>query len=280
MPNTIFHTSKLSPKQQQQVQQQLECELRHRGDFYVAVHEFGLKPADIGALRQSLECDVNSLADSFDASRIGLLVTDMDSTLINIECIDEIADFVGIKPQIAKITESAMRGEIDFSTSLQRRVALLKGLDSSALEEVYQNRLRLNPGAESLMATLKDRGVKRALVSGGFTFFTQRLEQRLNLDFTLANKLDIENSKLTGKVLGDIVDGKRKMRFLLDTAEQLQLSNRQTIAVGDGANDLPMLEQAGLSVAYHAKPVVQERADVVLNHCGLDAILHLLEAAG
>ena len=201
----------------------------------------------------------------------------MDSTLINIECVDEIADFVGVKPQVAAITAAAMRGEIDFATSLTRRVALLKGLERDALEHVYRERLRLNPGAETLLAGLRARGIHFALVSGGFTFFTSRLKERLQIDFTLANELEIVDGRLTGAVIGEIVGAQAKSDFLHHLCADLGIAPGQAIAVGDGANDLQMLQAAGLGVAYHAKAVVQAQADIALNHSGLDGILALLQ---
>lgn len=231
----------------------------------------------IDALRQQYDFDINMLPASFDASKVGLLVTDMDSTLISIECIDEIADFMNLKPQVAKITEAAMRGDIDFETSLRKRVSLLKGLNVSVLERVYEERLQLNPGAEVMVETLKQNGIKLALVSGGFTFFTDRLKQRLGLDYTQANLLAEKDGKLTGEVDGDICGAQTKADFLLHCCEQLDITPAQTLAVGDGANDLLMMEPAGLSVAYHAKSKVQQQADTAINHNGLDAILGLLQ---
>ncbi|HDZ15796.1 MAG TPA: phosphoserine phosphatase SerB [Methylophaga aminisulfidivorans] len=228
-------------------------------------------------LREQHLFDINCLPDAFDVSAVGLLVTDMDSTLITIECIDEIADFMNLKPQVAAITESAMRGEIDFETSLRQRVSLLKGLDVTVLERVYDERLKLSPGAEVMVSSLKSSGIKLALVSGGFTFFTDRLKQRLNLDFSQANRLAEHDGKLTGEVEGDICGAQTKADFLLDCCEQIGIRPEQTIAVGDGANDLLMMQPAGLSVAYHAKPTVQQQADTVINHNGLDAILGLLQ---
>jgi phosphoserine phosphatase len=208
-------------------------------------------------------------------SDVGLVVMDMDSTLISIECIDEIADMLGIKPQVATITEAAMRGEIDFAESLRRRVALLKGLDESALQQVYDERLKLNPGAESMLSELKKHGIKTLLVSGGFTFFTERLKARLNLDFAYANTLEIIDGKLSGKVLGNIVDAQAKADFLVKTRDALNLKPHQVIAMGDGANDLKMMAQAGISIAYHAKPVVREQATHALNFVGLDGLANL-----
>jgi phosphoserine phosphatase len=207
-----------------------------------------------------------------------LAAFDMDSTLINIECIDEIADAAGKKAEVAAITEAAMRGEItDFKDSLRRRLALLKGVPEAALEEVYAKRLQLNPGVEKTAAVLKAAGLKLLLVSGGFTFFSDRVAKRLGFDFARANVLEIENGLLTGRVVqqtwGDIVDGEEKKKMLLQTATQLGLQPNQTIAVGDGANDLPMMSVAGLSVAYHAKPKVREQAMIQINVGGMDELL-------
>ncbi|HHM04198.1 MAG TPA: phosphoserine phosphatase SerB [Gammaproteobacteria bacterium] len=231
----------------------------------------------IQRLRDGLRADVNLLPPDFDPGRVRLFITDMDSTLIGIECIDEIADYIGVKAQVAAITEAAMRGELDFEQSLVRRVQLLAGLDASALERVYEERLRLNPGAEALIEGLKARGIKLALVSGGFTFFTERLKKRLGLDYTLANTLEIRQNRLTGRVLGNIVGAKAKADFLASLCKALNIHPAQAIAAGDGANDLLMLEQAGLSVAYHAKPALQAQAATALNHCGLNGVLAFLE---
>jgi phosphoserine phosphatase len=206
----------------------------------------------------------------------GLVVMDMDSTLIAIECIDEIADMHGLKPQVAAITEASMRGEIEFAEGLRRRVALLAGLDEHALQRVYDERLKLSPGAEIMLAALKSRGIKTLLVSGGFVFFTERLKSRLGLDYTHANTLEIADGKLTGKVLGEIVDAQGKADWLVKVRDELKLKPGQVIAMGDGANDLKMMAQAGISIAYHAKPVVREHADYALNFAGLDGLVNLL----
>ncbi len=210
-----------------------------------------------------------------------LIAFDMDSTLINIECIDEIADAVGKKAEVAAITEATMRGEIkDFKESLRRRVALLQGVPVSALQEVYDQRLRLNPGAETLVAACKAAGLKVLLVSGGFTFFANRVKDRLGIDFARSNLLDETHGKLTGRVVvqswGDICDGAEKRRTLLEVASLLGISPAECIAVGDGANDLPMMGEAGLSVAYHAKPKVREEAMVAIDTGGLDRLLEVL----
>ncbi len=206
----------------------------------------------------------------------GLVAMDMDSTLITIECIDEIADFCGLKAEVAAITEAAMRGEIkDFNESLTRRVALLKGLDASALEKVYEQRLQLSPGAETMLAGAKAAGMKTLLVSGGFTFFTEKLQARLGLDFTRANTLEIVDGKLTGRVLGEIVNADVKARTLREACDKLGIEPARAIALGDGSNDLKMMAAAGLSVAFRAKPVVREAASVAFNHVGLDGLLRL-----
>ncbi len=226
--------------------------------------------------RREFDCDINVLPASFDSSRVRLVVSDMDSTLINIECIDEIADFAGVNPQVSAITEAAMRGELDFAQSLTRRVALLKGLPESVLERVYVERLKLNPGAEKLLAGLRRKGIRFALVSGGFTFFAERLRARLGLDYTLANTLEIEDGKLTGKIVGSIVGAEAKAGFLLQLCEEIGAEPAQAVAMGDGANDLKMMAVAGMGVAYRAKPKVQEQAHCAINHGELDAILGLL----
>ncbi|KMY85581.1 Phosphoserine phosphatase [Candidatus Paraburkholderia calva] len=206
----------------------------------------------------------------------GLVAMDMDSTLITIECIDETADFCGLKAEVAAITEASMRGEIkDFRESLTHRVALLKGLDASALERVYEERLQLSPGAEAMLAGARAAGLKTLLVSGGFTFFTERLKVRLGLDFTYANTLEIVDGKLTGKVPGEIVNAEVKARRLRETCATLGIEPRRAIAMGDGSNDLKMMAEAGLSVAFCAKPVVRQAASVAFNFVGLDGLLRL-----
>jgi phosphoserine phosphatase len=215
-----------------------------------------------------------------------LIAFDMDSTLINIECVDEIADAVGRKTEVAAITEAAMRGEIsDFKESLRRRVALLKGVTVADMESVYRERLQLNPGAANLVAACKAAGMKVLLVSGGFTFFTDRVRDQLGIDYTRSNVLEIESGPncgmLTGRLVdqpwGDICDGTEKRRMLLQTCEQMGIRPQQAIAMGDGANDLPMMAEAGLSVAYHAKPKVREQAMVAINSGGLDRLLEILK---
>jgi len=208
-------------------------------------------------------------------SDFGLFVTDMDSTLINIECIDEIADMQGLKEEVAAITEAAMRGEINFRESLTRRVALLAGLSEAALGEVYEQRLQLNPGAERLLRGLKAAGIHTVLVSGGFTYFTDRLKARLRFDEAHANVLEVRDGRLTGHVVGPIVDGDAKAAHLRQARERLGLRSEQVIAAGDGANDIPMLTEAGFGIAYRAKPILRDAADCRLDHVGLDGVLNL-----
>lgn len=248
----------------------------HWQDSYAKV-KANVQPGEISLLRERYAFDINLLPADFDPKQCKLLVMDMDSTLISIECIDEIADCLGIKPQVAAITEAAMRGELDFEASLRQRVKLLAGLPVEMLETVYNERLKLNPGAETMLAGLTRLGIKTALVSGGFTFFTGRLQQRLNLDFSQANVLAEQDGKLTGEVVGDVCGARAKADFLLACCQELQIKPSQVIAMGDGANDLLMMSEAGLSVAYHAKPTVQQHADTALNYCGLEGVLGLLQ---
>lgn len=204
----------------------------------------------------------------------GLLAMDMDSTLICIECIDEIADFAGRKAEVAAVTASAMRGEIDWPESLRQRVAALKGLEESALERVYGERLRFNPGAEKLIAAARRCGLKTLLVSGGFTYFTDRVRDRLELDYAYSNVLVAEGGKLTGQVTGPLVDARGKEAHVARLKSELGLDKSRVLVLGDGANDLPMMAQ-GTSIAYHAKPVVKARADYALDYAGLAGVLNL-----
>jgi phosphoserine phosphatase len=251
----------------------LDC----KPDFSTITTAQVLGEEQLQALRDDYTFDINQVPEQFEPSQAALLVTDMDSTLISIECVDEIADFINAKPQVSAITEAAMRGEIDFETSLRQRVALLKGLDVAVLDQVFEQRLTLNPGAETMLKGLKQKGIKTALVSGGFTFFTERLKQQLGLDYTLANVLAEQNGKLTGEVEGEICGAQAKADFLLQQCQELGISPSQTIAMGDGANDLVMMKDAGLSIAYHATPAVQAQAMTRLNHCGLEGVLGLLQ---
>jgi phosphoserine phosphatase len=273
MPTLIIHSPTLNDAQ--------HTLLKSVGDLQARNNHYRIECASIDAeklfeLRQESELDINLLPEGFDGSQVKLLISDMDSTLIAIECIDEIADYMNIKPQVSAITEAAMRGELDFEGSLTKRVALLTGLNTDMLQTVYDERLVLNPGAENLIKGLKSQDIKFALVSGGFTFFTERLKEKLGLDYARANVLAETDGKLNGSVVGSIVGAQAKADFLNELCTELNISPNQVIAAGDGANDLLMMNEAGLSVAYHAKPAVQAKASTALNHRGLDAILDFI----
>jgi phosphoserine phosphatase len=252
-----------------------------------AIHEHAWRCVDVDdgdSLREEVEAlamkagvDATFIRAGLGLQDFSLVAMDMDSTVITIECIDEIADMQGLKPQVAKITEAAMRGDIEFRESLMRRVALLEGLDAGALQKVYDERLRLSPGVETMLAAARRAGLKTLLVSGGFTFFTDRVKARLGLDYSHANQLEIVDGKLTGRVAGGIVDAEEKRRTVERVCTELQVPTSRAIVMGDGANDLRMMSVAGLSVAYRAKPVVRAQADIALNFSGLDGILAMFE---
>ncbi|MGL4668338.1 MAG: phosphoserine phosphatase SerB [Saezia sp.] len=228
-----------------------------------------------------LGIDIQNITPPLHLKNYKLIAFDMDSTLIDMETVDEIAAAVGKKAEVAAITEAAMCGEIaDYKESLRRRIALLKGVPMSALEQVRDQRMRLNPGAETLVKTAQKNGLKTMLVSGGFTLYTDALKQRLGLDFARSNVLDIHEGKLTGHLVdqewGDICDGEEKKKTLLAMCEHYGISPHQTIAMGDGANDLPMMRVAGLAIAYHAKPVVRQEAHIAINEGGLDRVLEVV----
>jgi phosphoserine phosphatase len=232
--------------------------------------------AEVEAAAEVAQVDASFVDAGLTLADFKLVAMDMDSTLITIECIDEIADMQGLKPQVSAITEAAMRGELDFSESLKRRVALLEGLPVEALERVYEERLQLSMGAQAMLDGVQAAGLKTLLVSGGFTFFTERLQARLKLDYAHANLLEAADGKLTGRVIGGIVDAGEKMRTVQRVCAELGIAPQQAIVMGDGANDLQMMGIAGLSVAFRAKPVVRAQASVALNFSGLDGLLAVL----
>ena len=235
-------------------------------------------PADgIALFCENARIDFAFVPEGRRFADLELLAMDMDSTLITIECIDELGDFAGRKPEVAAITAQAMRGELDYPKSLRKRVALLAGLPESVLERVYAERLRFTPGAEALVARCRAAGVKLLLVSGGFTFFTERLKQRLGLDYTISNRLEIAQGRLTGGLVGDIVDADAKAAKFRSVMEELGAEKARTVAIGDGANDLKMMAQAGYSIAFRAKPLVREQASCALTWSGLDAVINLFE---
>jgi phosphoserine phosphatase len=235
------------------------------------------KDEEIAAWCEQRRIDCAWMPEGRRFADLKLVAMDMDSTLITIECIDELGDLAGKKAHIAAITQQAMRGELDFAGALRQRVAALAGLHEASLKRVYEERLKLTPGAEALLQACKQHGVKVLLVSGGFTFFTERLKARLGLDYTISNTLEIENGRLTGRVLGNIVGAEAKAAKFRSVLEELEAPREQSVAIGDGANDLKMMGEAGLSVAFHAKPVVRAQADCAINWSGLDAVVNLFE---
>ncbi|UJP06499.1 MAG: phosphoserine phosphatase SerB [Nitrosomonas sp.] len=225
----------------------------------------------------SAELDFAFVAAQRKLSDFKLIAMDMDSTLLAIESIDEIADMLHIKPQVAAITLQTMQGEISFEESLIRRTQLLKGLHQDALQNVYDERVRLSPGAERMLAQARQAGLKTMVISGGFTFFTERIKAKLELDFAAANVLAIDNQHLTGEVVGEIIGREGKARVLKQICDTLGLQRAQVIAIGDGANDLGMMAEAGVSIAYHAKPIVRKAATYAINHVGLEGVVNLFD---
>lgn len=259
----------------------LEKELTHSSYSCVrwtCKHSFTLEArVALRKIAASYDTDLAFLSSGFKPNEIKVLAMDMDSTLINIECIDEIADFAGKKAAVAQITEATMRGEIkDFKESLRRRLALLAGVSANVLESVYKERLRPNPGAAQLLAGANASGFHTLLVSGGFTFFTEKLQQELGFKQTQANILEIIDGKLTGKVIGDIVDGAAKNTYLEQACLMMHCHKKNAITMGDGSNDLLMMHGSGISIAYRAKPVIKEKADAAFDRVGLDAALLLI----
>jgi len=247
----------------------IELEISGESDSAVALR------AELMELTQEFAVDVAFQRESIYRRNRRLFVFDMDSTLIQGEVIDELAKLHGVGDQVSAITAAAMRGELDFKQSFTRRLALLRGLPAQSLETVLHS-VPLAEGAERLVSTLKMLGYKTAILSGGFTFFGEHLRARLGIDYVYANELEMENAAVTGKVVGEIVDGKKKAELLEAIALKENISLDQVVAVGDGANDLPMLNLAGMGIAFHAKPLVRESANHVVSHLGLDSLLYLI----
>jgi phosphoserine phosphatase len=270
-----------SPTLSRPIAEELAAALNSRFLHQVAPHAFRVggvaKNAATEKRCEQLRTDYAWMPEGRRFADLKLVAMDMDSTLITIECIDEIGDMAGRKREIAGITAQAMRGEIDYPESLRRRVSLLKGLEERFLAKVYEERLELTPGAEHLISSCKSNGVKLLLVSGGFTFYTDRLKDRLGIDYTISNTLGVQDGKLTGEVVGDIVGAEAKAAKLLAVLKELGAGKEQSVAIGDGANDLKMMAEAGLSVAFHAKPVVRAQADCAITWSGLDAVVNLFE---
>lgn len=277
MYKLILHGKEFSDLELGEIETAFDSQLHKTKSAYQINLTSNLDSYQIQQWRDSLNCDVNILPVNFDSHQVRLVISDMDSTFINIECVDEIADYAGVKEKVSQVTEAAMRGELNFEESLKERVSLLKGLDESALQKVYDDRLKLNPGAEQMLDVLKANEIKFALVSGGFTFFTSRLKEKYSLDYALSNTLEVKNGQLTGKVLGNIVGAEAKASFLLEKCKELDITPQQVVAIGDGANDLKMMAESGLGIAYKAKPKVQADADCAINVSGLDGLLGLLD---
>jgi phosphoserine phosphatase len=231
--------------------------------------------ADVALPCETARLDCAFVPETRRLADFSLLAMDMDSTLISIETIDELADLVGFKKEVAAITEAAMRGEIEYDESLRRRLAVMKGLEDSALQRVYDERVKLTPGAEKLLAKAQSAGLRTLLVSGGFTYVTDRLKTRLKLDYTRSNCLEIVDGRLTGNVVGDIVNAEGKRKALLEVRDELGLRREQLIGIGDGANDLKFMSECGVSIAYHAKPIVRGQTTHALNHADLSGVLPL-----
>jgi phosphoserine phosphatase len=272
MKTIILHTQNLNVAEQ--IASELNAKLEPRTThFRLQIPQ----TLTLEKLRKRFQIDINYLPETFDFSKLALLVSDMDSTLIDIECIDEIADFAQVKPQVADITHRAMLGELDFNRALIERVNLLKNLSVEVLEKVYQQKLNINLGGRELIDFLHQKGVKTAVVSGGFTYFTSRLANDLNLDYSRANTLEVVDNRLTGKLQGKIINAQAKADFVRELCVKYSIDLGQVLTIGDGANDLEMMKIAGLSLAYHAKPEVIKSANIVISYGGLDKIIDLFE---
>ncbi len=270
---TLIHTPTLTPAQEARLR--ALGALEARGDHFRLRHR---APLDTAALGAELGCDVNTLPPGFDPARVGLVVSDLDSTLIRIETIDELAAELGLKERVAAITARAMVGELDFAAALRERVALLEGLPMERLEQVFETRMlpAIQPGARQTLAWLQQRGIPFAVVSGGFTFFLERLRRHLPIADFRACRLEVVDGRLSGRVTPPIVDKHAKAEYLEALRRRLGLTPAQVVAVGDGANDVPMLRQAGLGVAYHGHPVARRHADARIDHGDWHTLRQLL----
>jgi phosphoserine phosphatase len=279
MFRTLVHAKDLPAATRARIESVIAGRWQKVADHYELHHERPVSCAGLDFLRHSLTLDLNPIPQDFQSPAVKLLVMDMDSTLITIECIDELAERIGHRNAVAAITAAAMRGEIDFATALQQRVALLEGLPMAVLEEVYEERVHLQPGAEALLAACQRQGVWTAVVSGGFDFFAERLKERLQLDFARANRLEVEAGRLTGRIQGPIFAAQGKADFLEELRTKLGLLPTGCVALGDGANDARMLAAAGLGIGYRPKPALRAVADAVIEYSDLTAVIDFLECA-
>ncbi len=268
---TVIHQANLPTEHQERLSSLGEPQ---QGKGYLLLHH--REPLALEDLRQRLGCDINTLPLKFDPAQARLFITDLDSTLVAIETIDELAAMLNLRAQVSAITEKAMAGELDFAAALKERVALLEGLPESVLEQVFHEKMKLNPGAKKTLAWLKQRGVFIAVVSGGFTFFTDRLRQALPIDDAHACQLEIKQGRLTGRLTGTIVDKHVKAEFLQRLCHKLAINPEQAVAMGDGANDIPMLAMAGMGIAYHGHGITRNHADVLIDHGDWRDVRYLL----
>ncbi len=232
---------------------------------------------EIENLRSHNSVDLNIFDQGFDYDKIKLMVSDMDSTLISIETIDEVARHVGLSNEVSLITEEAMQGHIDFSESFKKRLSILKGARTKSFNEIYENKLKLNPGARELVNFFKSNNIKTALVSGGINYFADKVKKQLEIDTYRANEVEIKNESLTGRVVGEVIDSKAKASYIDELCEHYELDTNQVIAIGDGANDLEMMKLAGLTVAYHGKPILKKNCDIQINYGGLDSLIDFFD---
>ena len=272
MKTIIIHSQDLSLAQKLSLSLKGELEQRKKHFRIHTSNNFNL-----AHLRELNKVDLNLISETFNFSEVRLLVSDMDSTLITIETIDEIAKVAGMSNEVTEITEQAMLGNLDFTESFKKRVSILSGINISSFENVYNNHLQLSPGVPELIKSFKSLGIKSAIVSGGLVYFAERLKSQLGLDTFQANNVEINNNCLTGKVLGKVIDASEKANYIYELCELYLLETDQVIAIGDGANDLEMMKIAGISVAYRAKPVLEEKCDIVINYSGLDSVLDFFD---